>query len=154
MKKSLIALLITLLLVCTTSLKAQTTVPFVEVNAGFSTGVVPFFPGASVSYGKTTKYDSGIFLDYQAGIAFPTLITFKGGIGYDINGTQLSVGIRPWPPTTYGQLEINRPKRLSDLVFTLEGNLFPQSLINQRGIITIGWRFKNMKYRDLKKLNK
>lgn len=132
--------------------KSQTTVSFVEINTGFSTGIVPFFPGASVSYGATTKYNSGIFLDYQAGIAFPSLITFKGGVGYDINGTLLSVGVRPWPPTTYGQVEISRPKKLSDLVLTVEGMWYSQDLFIQRGIFTIGWRFKNMKYRDLKKV--
>lgn len=129
----------------------QNTIPYVEVNTGISTGIVPFFPGASVLYGATTKYNSGIILDYEAGIAFPTLITFKGGIGYDFNGTQVSVGIRPWPPTTYGQVEIGRPKKMSDIVLTVEGMLWSENFLVQRGLFTIGWRFKNMKYRDLRK---
>lgn len=130
---------------------AQNTIPYVEVNAGISTGIVPFFPGASVLYGATTKYNSGIILDYEAGIAFPSLITFKGGVGYDFNGTQVSVGIRPWPATTYGQVEISRPKKMSDIVLTVEGMLWSENFFVQRGLITIGWRFKNMKYRDIRK---
>lgn len=132
-------------------IQAQNTIPYVEVNAGISTGVVPFFPGASVLYGATTKYNSGIILDYEAGIAFPSLITFKGGVGYDFNGTQVSVGIRPWPATTYGQVEISRPKKMSDIVLTVEGMLWSENFFVQRGLITIGWRFKNMKYRDIRK---
>jgi hypothetical protein len=132
----------------------QTTTPYVEVNTGISTGIVPFFPGASVLYGATTKYNSGIILDYEAGIAFPSLITFKGGVGYDFNGTQVSVGIRPWPATTYGQVEISRPKKLSDIVITLESMLWSENFFVQRGLVTVGWRFKNMKYRDIRKKNK
>lgn len=129
---------------------SQTTTKYVEVNTGFSTGIVPFFPGASVLYGATERYKSGFLLDYQAGIAFPTLITFKGGIGYDINGTELSFGIRPWPPTTYGQIKIDRPNKLSDIIISVEGMLFPNNTI-QRGLITVGWRFNSMKYKDIRK---
>ena len=144
--------LILLLLLLPLITYSQTNVKYVEVNTGFSTGIVPFFPGASVLYGVTEKYSSGFLLDYEAGIAFPTLVTFKGGIGYDFNGTELSVGIRPWPPTTYGQVKFERSKKLSDIVITVEGVLFPSEFV-QRGILTIGWRFNNLKYKDIKNLN-
>lgn len=144
MKK--LILLLTLLPLFTYS---QTTTPYVEVNAGFSTGIVPFFPGASVLYGATDLYPSGFIMDYEAGIAFPSLITGKFGIGYDANGTEITAGVRPWPPATYGQVRIDRPNKLADIIISVEGTMFPNEFV-QRAIFTIGWRFDHKKYKDIR----
>lgn len=132
---------------------SQSKTKYFEFNTGFSTGEIPFFPGASALYGATQKYESGFLLDYEAGIAFPTLVTFKGGIGYDFSGTEVSVGVRPWPPTSYAQIRLDRPKRLADIVFTAEGSLFPNDLV-QMAVFTIGWRFDNSRYKDIKQNKK
>lgn len=144
MKK--LILLLTLLPLFTYS---QTTTPYIEVNAGFSTGIVPFFPGASVLYGATDLYPSGFIMDYEAGIAFPSLITGKFGIGYDANGTEITAGVRPWPPSTYGQVRIDRPNKLADIIISVEGTMFPSEFV-QRAIFTIGWRFDHKKYKDIR----
>lgn len=129
----------------------QTTTKFVEVNIGISTGIVPFFPGASALYGAEKKYPSGFLMEGEAGIAFPTLLTFKGGVGYDFDGTELSVGIRPWPASTYGQIKLNRPNKKSNIVLTMEGMWFANDLFVQRAIFTIGWRFDNKnRYSDIR----
>ena len=130
--------------------KAQTTTRYFELNMGFSTGIIPFFPGSSALYGATTKYNSGILLDYEAGIAFPTLVTAKGGIGYDIDGTEVSVGVRPWPPATYGQVRLNRPNKFSDIVLSVENMMWSNDFLGQRAMFTIGWRFDNKRYSDIK----
>ena len=78
------------------------------------------------------------------------MFTLKGGVGYDINGTELSVGVRPWPPATYGQVVINRPNKLSNIVISVEGMLWSRYLLSQQAIFTIGWRFNNKKYKDIK----
>jgi hypothetical protein len=129
--------------------EAQTTTTYVEVNAGFSTGVIPFFPGASVLYGATDRFQSGFIMDYEGGIAFPTLITGKFGIGYDANGTEITAGVRPWPPATYGQVRIDRPNKLADIIISVEGTMFPNEFV-QRAIFTIGWRFDNKRYKDIR----
>lgn len=130
---------------------SQTTTPYVEVNAGFSTGIIPAFPGASVLYGATSRWESGFIFDYEAGIAFPTLLTGKMGIGGDFNGTEVTVGARPWPPATYAQVRINRPDKQSNLVFSVEGMLWSEYLFAQRAIFTIGWRFDNKKkYKEIR----
>ena len=139
-------LLLTLLPLFTYS---QTTTPYVEVNAGFSTGIVPFFPGASVLYGATDIYPSGFIMDYEGGIAFPSLVTGKFGIGYDANGTEITAGIRPWPPATYGQVRIDRPNKVADIIISVEGTMFPNEFV-QRAIFTIGWRFDHRKYKDIR----
>ena len=144
MKKLL--LLLTLLPLFTYS---QITTPYVEVNAGFSTGIVPFFPGASVLYGATDIYPSGFIMDYEGGIAFPSLVTGKFGIGYDANGTEITAGIRPWPPATYGQVRIDRPNKVADIIISVEGTMFPNEFV-QRAIFTIGWRFDHRKYKDIR----
>lgn len=145
MKKLL--LLITLLPILA---NAQTKTKYVEANIGFSTGVVPFFPGASALYGAEKKYPSGFLIDYAAGIAFPTLVTAKGGVGYDFNGTELSLGVRPWPPASYVQVRFDRPTRLSDLTLSAESLMFPDNGFVQGAIFTIGWRFDNKLYKDIK----
>lgn len=127
----------------------QTTTKYVEVNIGFSTGIVPFFPGASVLYGATDRYPSGFIMDYEGGIAFPTLVTGKFGLGYDANGTEITAGIRPWPPTTYGQVRIDRPNKNADIILSIESCLFPSEFV-QRAVFTIGWRFDNQRYKDIR----
>lgn len=129
---------------------AQSTTTYTEVNIGFSTGIIPMFPGASVLYGATDRYPSGFIMDYEGGIAFPTLVTGKFGMGYDANGTEITAGIRPWPPATYGQVRIDRPNKKADIIISMEGMLFPTELFVQRAILTIGWRFDSMKYKDIK----
>lgn len=143
--------LICLLFLTNINGQGKTTTPYTELNIGFSSGVVPLFPGASVLYGATTKYKSGFLLDYEAGLAFPSLITAKGGIGFLFNQTELSVGIRPWPASTYGQVRIDRPKKYSDIIISLETMPWANDLFIQRVIFTIGWRFDNKRYKDIQR---
>ena len=143
-------IIIFLLTVVSLSTQAQTTTPHIEFNTGFSTGIIPAFPGGSLLYGATTKWNSGIIFDYQGGLAFPSLLTGKMGIGYDIDGTEATVGFRVWPPTSYAQVTINRPDRRSDIVLSVERMLWSDYLFVQQAIFTIGWRFDNKKYKDIR----
>lgn len=128
-----------------------TKVKYVEVNTGFATGVVPFFPGASVLYGATNYYPSGIILDYEGGLAFPTALTGKVGIGCKLNRDELTVGIRPFPATYYAQIRIDRPNKNSDIIVSVESGLYYRSLLSQSAILTVGWRWDNKKYGDIRK---
>lgn len=138
MKKTLL-LLISIL--CFTFSKAQTTTKYTELNVGASVGTVPVFPGFSILYGATTKCDNGIILDYQGGLAFPSLVTGKAGIGFSINPKlDLTFGIRVWPSSTYVQLKVNRPNKLKDIVFTAENTWGGPTSFGQTAIFTVGWR--------------
>ena len=64
---------------------------------------VPAFPGASFLWGKTNYYQNNRLLDYQIGIAFPTIITGKVGYGIGDQDYATIFGIRPFPTTTYVQ---------------------------------------------------
>ena len=70
--------------------------PYKELNfgviAGFEGGV---FPGASYLWGETHYYYNNTLLDYQAGFAFPTIVT--GKIGFGVGGSNFAtiIGVRP-----------------------------------------------------------
>lgn len=140
-------ILISLILLSSLCVKGQTT-KYVELNTGFSTGAIPFFPGGSIMVGATHKFDSGIILDYEGGVAVPTIITLKGGIGHNIGKDILTFGVRPWPGSVYAQYELMRPGKSTDLVFTAESSLG----IIQSSIFTIGWRWKNKPYKEAYRL--
>lgn len=141
-------ILISLLLLSSLFVQSQT-VKYVELNTGFSSGTIPFFPGGSIMVGATHRFESGIILDYEGGVAIPTIITFKGGVGCNIGKDAITFGIRPWPGSIYAQYELIRNNKSSDIVFTAEGSL---SVI-QNSIFTIGWRWKNKPYNEALKFN-
>lgn len=123
---------------------------YIELNTGFATGIVPFFPGASFLYGATNYYSNGMVLDYEAGVALPSIITGKIGAGFMVNTNELTFGIRPFPSTYYVQTRLNRPNKKSDIIISIESGLYYRSLLSQSAILTIGWRWDNKKYRDLR----
>ena len=144
--KKLIFLLFLLLNI--SILKAQT-IKYVELNTGFSTGIVPFFPGGSILVGSTHRFNNGIIFDYEGGVAIPSIVTGKAGVGCNIQSTIVTFGIRPWPSSVYAQIELLRPSKSSDIVLTAEGmigNVFIQE--RTESIFTIGWRWKNKPYKE------
>ena len=94
------------------------------------------FPGASFLWGKTNYYSNNLFFDYQIGVAFPSLITGKAGLGIGSldSPVTFSTGIRPWPLTYYVQLDFNKR-------FIISVEPFISSGIDGTGIATIGFRF-------------
>ncbi len=137
--------LITLLTFCllTVGVSAQSRITYSEINAGISTGVIPIFPGASSLVGATVRYPSGFIVDYQGGIAFPTLLTGKVGVGLPVDyNMDLTVGVRVLPSSIYAQLLVKRPTKKSDLVFTAEALAWSPAF-GQYSILTVGWRFND-----------
>ena len=109
--------------------------PYKEFNfgviAGFEGGV---FPGASYLWGKTHYYYNNTLLDYQAGFAFPTIVT--GKIGFGVGGSNFAtiIGVRPWPSTAYLQFRFNQRSNLS-IEFVVP------ELYGEGFLITYGIRF-------------
>jgi hypothetical protein len=109
--------------------------PYKEFNfgiaGGFEGGV---FPGASYLWGKTHYYNNNTLLDYQAGFAFPTIVT--GKIGFGVGGSSFAtiIGVRPWPSTAYLQFSFNQRSN-----FSIE--LAVPELYGEGFIITYGIRF-------------
>ena len=126
---------------------AQNSISYREFNAGLYSGDL-VFPGASFLWGKTDYYKNNTFVDFQFGLAFPTILTGKVGygIGNEDEPVRLCLGIRPWPSTIYVQLHFK-----SKFVFSIEPfianyfgtfDLFQENEFNTgMGIVTVGYRF-------------
>ena len=96
------------------------------------------FPGASFLWGKTKYYQNNIFLDYQVGLALPTIVTGKVGFGIGNNSRTISIssGLRPWPSSVYLQLNIQEK-----VIFSIEPFTYANSGFFSSAIINLGFRF-------------
>ena len=111
-----------------------------EFNIGIYSDMnyVPAFPGASFLFGKTNYYQNNTLLDYQVGVAFPSIVTGKVGFGFGDENYATIFGIRPFPNSTYIQFSFNEKNNIS-LEYVLP-DLFDVEL--ESGIIiTYGYRF-------------
>ncbi len=101
---------------------------FVELNVGFAIMSIhydedrSYFPGASVLWGQTFTNQRNYFIEYQAGLAFPTVVTAKLGIGKKINKTKISAGVRPYPLNLYAQITIPGPLKSGEWNISFEHN--------------------------------
>ncbi|MBL6667456.1 MAG: hypothetical protein ISP69_02165 [Crocinitomicaceae bacterium] len=91
---------------------------YIEINAGLANlddSDFSFFPGGSVLWGKIfEKKGSNFLIDMQVGLALPSVVTAKIGIGSFLNKEKksaISAGIRPWPLHLYTQVNFNEGKR-------------------------------------------
>ncbi len=91
------------------------------------------FPGASFLIGKTNYYSNNTLLDYQAGLAFPSILTGKLGFGIGDEDFATIIGFRPWPTSSYLQCSIKKKHNLS-----VEYGFFYDEVVT---IITYGIRF-------------
>lgn len=123
----------------------QTIVRYRELNMGVAymgrdyteTG---FFPGASFLWGRTSYSAGGLVVDRQLGVAFPTILTGKIGVGYGSEKGAALVGIRPWPPSAYIQGNIGTTK--GTVVFTAE---LSHPEFGYSSIFTAGYRWNRGK---------
>ncbi len=109
-----------------------------EFNFGLITSVedeiyndLDIFPGASFLWGKTHYYNNTV-LDYQAGFAFPTLVTGKIGFGVGNSNFATIFGIRPWPSTAY--LQFSFKKRFNFSIEYITPDLYGEALLLTYGI--------------------
>ena len=84
-----------------------------EFNCGIAVLDGGAFPGASLLIGKTNYYENNTLLDFQAGIAFPTIVTGKIGYGWGDEDFATIIGFRVWPSCPYIQISIKERHNLS-----------------------------------------
>ena len=101
-------------------------------NDGLFSDDFQLYPGASFLLGKTHYFNNNTLLDYQAGFAFPTVVTGKIGFGIGNSDFATVVGVRPWPPTAYLQLSINQKTNFS--IEYVEPEMWGEALIINYGI--------------------
>ena len=71
-------------------------------------------PGTSVLFGKTFNTENNLLIDAEVGLAFPSIVTAKIGLGKYLNEKNKSafiVGLRPWPMHLSAQLNLPELKR-------------------------------------------
>jgi hypothetical protein len=104
-----------------------------EFNFGIALFGGNAFPGASFLIGKTNYYSNNTLLDYQAGLAFPSIVTGKLGFGIGDEDFATIIGFRPWPTSSYLQFSFKKRQNLS-----VEYGFFNDIEV---AIITYGIRF-------------
>ena len=122
------------------SVHAQKSQSFKELNTGiaFENTDITFdewgvFPGVSFLRGQTYQNNKRIF-EWQAGIAFPSLVTGKLTLAHGKFDKYSGISIRVWPLTIGPQFKINR--------LTISAELGTGEYISfySRGILTVGFR--------------
>ena len=92
---------------------SQSNNTYKEINLGIALFDDSGFPGASFLFGKTNYYTNNTLLDYQLGVAFPSIVTGKIGFGIGNEDFAAIIGVRPWPTCAYFQLSENEKHNLS-----------------------------------------
>ena len=81
---------------------------YYAIDGGIGANEGLIFPGASFLWGNTVFYNNNTMLDYQLGIAFPTIVTCKLGYGIGNEDFAFIAGLRPFPTTIYLQFNIQK----------------------------------------------
>ena len=117
---------------------SQTKNIYKEFNFGIAVLDGAAFPGASFLIGKTNYYSNNTLLDYQIGVAFPSIVTAKVGFGIGNEDFAAIIGFRPWPTCPYLQLSIKERHNLSIEYHLLQDSDYFQGTSL---ILTYGIRF-------------
>ena len=118
---------------------------FIEWNVGIAHlnwGAV--FPGSSVLWGQTRIFENELILEYELGLAFPTIVTGKIGIGKKFKYCNASIGIRPFPFNLFVQSSfLKRTKGY--WIASAECNPLNKDLgisFESNAVLNIGYRWK------------
>ena len=85
---------------------------YFELNAGVARidSYWDYGPGVSALIGKRFEFDESNFLvDMQIGLAFPSILTAKIGVGGYLDKEKkvaIIAGVRPWPLHLYAQVNL------------------------------------------------
>jgi hypothetical protein len=100
---------------------------YLELNAGMARVIDDefYFPGVSFLVGQQVPFAKLFFVEYQAGLALPSIVTAKVGLGIAGNHVGLSGGFRVFPNFYYGQAHIRFNN--GQLNFSFEASPFAQT---------------------------
>ena len=127
---------------------------FVEWNYGVAFPQDDFFifPGTSVLWGRTYINENNFIFEYEAGLALPTIVTGKLGIGKIFPNNKIIIGVRPYPFNLYFQRSFTKGKKgywIYSIEFNpLEFNRFDpieRLSFGSKAIFNIGYRWNIIK---------
>ncbi|MDC1224538.1 hypothetical protein N8Z92_00075 [Schleiferiaceae bacterium] len=121
------AIILSILIFIGIECEAQEQFTSLEWNAGVSASdadEVDYFPGGSYLIGTTYITKSNLVLDAQIGLAFPTLVTGKVGVGFKGENAIITAGIRPYPSHAYLQLQWLPENKNHSFIFSFEESAY------------------------------
>jgi hypothetical protein len=106
--------------------EAQEQFTSLEWNAGvaYIDDIDGYFPGCSYLIGTTYITESNVVVDAQIGLAFPTLVTGKVGVGFKAKNAIITAGIRPYPSHAYLQLQWLPYNKHHSFIFSFEESAY------------------------------
>ena len=99
-----------------TSLEWNTGVSYIDLDG--------YFPGCSYLIGTTYITKSNLVLDAQIGLAFPTFVTGKIGVGLKAKNSIITAGIRPFPAHAYIQMQWSPNNKHRSFIFSFEESAY------------------------------
>jgi hypothetical protein len=105
------------------------------------------FPGTSVLWGKTFINENNFIFEYEVGIALPSLITGKLGIGKKFNNSNVIVGVRPFPFNLFLQSNFTNGKKGYWITCVEFNPLYSDNSISfgSKAILNFGYRWNIIK---------
>ena len=104
---------------------------YFELNAGVSildNGYWDYGPGVSALIGKRFGSDESNFIvDMQIGLALPSILTAKIGVGGYLDREKklaIIVGVRPWPLHYYAQVNLKEGVKGQSIISRIVENKF------------------------------
>ena len=116
------AIIMSILIFIGIECEAQEQFTSLEWNAGLA--YIPeydeYIPGCSYLIGTTYITESNMVVDAQIGLAAPTLVTGKVGVGFKAKNAIITAGIRPYPSHVYLQLQWLPYNKHHSFIFSFE----------------------------------
>ncbi len=126
---------------------------YLEVNSGiavfeeFSYFGPPsgrFFPGISFLIGNQSFIFQNIFFESQIGLALPSIVTAKIGLGFINKGIGASIGMRLYPTMAYAQIHLptsNGQFNISAEVSPFTNSSLESYSLGARNLFTVGYQW-------------
>ena len=121
------AIILSILIFIGIECEAQEQFTSLEWNAGVSASDADegeYFPGCSYLIGTTYITKSNVVVDAQIGLALPTLVTGKVGVGFKAKNSIITAGIRPFPLHAYLQLQWLPYNKHHSFIFSFEESAY------------------------------
>lgn len=102
-----------------------------------------WFPGGSYLVGHQNYVTKNMFIEIQGGVAFPSIVTVKTGVGFTTEGIGFSVGARVFPTMCYAQVHFpfkNSQLNISTEFSPLLKSKYSYFSIDTKKIFTIGYQ--------------
>jgi hypothetical protein len=126
---------------------------YLEVNSGiavfeefsyFGPTNGRFFPGISFLIGNQSFIFQNIFFESQIGLALPSIVTAKIGLGFINKGIGASIGMRLYPTMAYAQIHLptsNGQFNISAEASPLSNSAYFDFSLYAKNIFTVGYQW-------------